>query len=87
VEYAAAYSPSRGEALASRIVVATDNLEIFPRLGRMVPDYHHDAIRELIVGDYRLVYRLVADEVRILTVIHGSRDLMSHLPEGPWDIE
>jgi plasmid stabilization system protein ParE len=53
----------------------------------VVPDYQHEAIRELIVGDYRLIYRLVGDEVRILTVMHGSRDLMLHLPDGPWDIQ
>jgi toxin ParE1/3/4 len=53
----------------------------------MVPDYQDEAIRELIVGDYRVVYRIVGDEVRIIAVVHGSRDLMRHLPDGPWDIE
>jgi plasmid stabilization system protein ParE len=71
----------------SRINGAVDHLETFPRLGRMVPDFHHDALRELIVGDYRIIYRIVDDELRILTVVHGSRDLMLHLPDGPWDIE
>jgi len=53
----------------------------------VVPDYRHDAIRELIVGDYRCIYQIVGDEVRILTVMYGSRELMRHLPDGPWDIE
>jgi plasmid stabilization system protein ParE len=87
VEYAVAYSRSRGVRLAARIDSATDNLAAFPRLGRMVPDYQRDEIRELIVDDYRLIYRLVDDEVRILTILHGSRDLLRHLPDGPWDIQ
>jgi toxin ParE1/3/4 len=87
VDYVAAFSPSAGSTLADRITQALDNLETFPRLGRMVPDYQDEAIRELIVGDYRVVYRLVGDEVRIIAVLHGSQDLMRHLPDGPWDIE
>lgn len=87
VESATAYSPGFGRTLASRITDALDDLEPFPRIGRMVPDFQDDALRELIVDDYRVVYRLVGAEAWILTVIHGSRDLLRHLPDGPWDIE
>jgi len=87
VDYVTAFSPNAGRTLADRITQALDNLETFPRLGRIVPDYQDEAIRELIVGDYRVVYRIVGDEVRVIAVVHGSRDLMRHLPEGPWDIE
>jgi plasmid stabilization system protein ParE len=62
VEYVAAFSPTAGSTLADRITQALDTLETFPRLGRMVLDYQDEAIRELIVGDYRVVYRLVGDE-------------------------
>jgi plasmid stabilization system protein ParE len=82
------YSSRFGSRLASRVIDAADNLEAFPRLGRRVPEYQNDSIRELIVGEYRLIYRLVTDhEVWMLTVMHGSRDLMRHLPAGPWDIQ
>jgi toxin ParE1/3/4 len=88
VEKLSALSATSGPRLASRIFDASDSLEAFPRFGRRVPEFQHDAIRELIVGDYRLIYRLVSDEeVWILTVMHGSRDLLRHLPAGPWDIE
>jgi toxin ParE1/3/4 len=63
VEYVAAFSPTAGNTLADRITQALDTLETFPRLGRMVLDYQDEAIRELIVGDYRVVYRIVGDEV------------------------
>jgi plasmid stabilization system protein ParE len=34
-----------------------------------------------------MLYRVDGDDVTILFVMHGSRELMRHLPEGPWDIE
>jgi len=59
----------------------------YPSLGRVVSAFRHRAVRELFVEKYRLVYRLEGDDVIILSVIHGSRDLLRHLPDGPWDIE
>ncbi len=32
-------------------------------------------IREVIVGSFRLIYRVSQDEVHILTLHHGSRPL------------
>jgi plasmid stabilization system protein ParE len=45
----------------------------FPRSGRVVPEVGRDAIREIIVQHYRVVYRLRTNEVEILTVHHGAR--------------
>ena len=73
--------------LASRITGAVDDLLLFPRLGRIVSDFQDEAIRELIVEGYRVIYRLIGeDEVWILTVVHGSRDLRHYMASGPWDI-
>lgn len=66
---------------------AADRLVIFPELGRVVPEFNDRSIRELIVREYRLIYRVEGDDVRILTLMHGSRDLWRRLPSGPWDIE
>jgi toxin ParE1/3/4 len=43
--------------------------------GRVVPEYDTPDIRELIVGNYRLVYQVTADDVFILRFIHGARQL------------
>jgi toxin ParE1/3/4 len=52
-------------------------LEQFPESGRMVPEYGNRYIRELIVGSYRIVYRLLPDpdRVQVVMVVHGSRPL------------
>jgi addiction module RelE/StbE family toxin len=66
-------SPRYGRLVAERLFDATERLELFPRSGRIVPELERDDIRELIVGDYRLVYRLEADLAVLLTVFRGSR--------------
>jgi toxin ParE1/3/4 len=39
----------------------------------VVPERDDQAIRELLVGNYRIVYRLRDDTAEILTVFHGAR--------------
>jgi toxin ParE1/3/4 len=59
--------------LAERLVAAVDRLELFPHSGRMVPEVGDNSLREVIYGDYRLVYRLKAESVEIVTIYHGAR--------------
>lgn len=66
---------------ADRIIRATDTLARHPALGRIVPERNVKDIREIIVGNYRVIYWLRQDEVQILTVHHGARLLdASRLP-------
>ena len=52
---------------------AVDRVAAFPHSGRMVPELGDPAVREIILGNYRLVYRRKARTVELLTVYHGSR--------------
>jgi toxin ParE1/3/4 len=73
--YIARDSPRNGEMLASRITQAARRLELFPRYGRVVPEFARDDLRELIVESFRVVYLVSADLVQILAVRHGARRL------------
>jgi toxin ParE1/3/4 len=45
-----------------------------PYLGRMIPEFNEKFLREIIVGDYRVIYRIKNDEqVDILRVYHSAR--------------
>lgn len=44
-----------------------------PRSGRVVPELGQDFVREVILGNYRTIYRLLNDEVQVLTIHHGAR--------------
>jgi toxin ParE1/3/4 len=51
-------------------------LKTFPQAGRIVPEKNEENLRELIEGNYRLIYEIVsADLINILTVYHSARDL------------
>jgi addiction module RelE/StbE family toxin len=59
-----------------RIRMRTKILTSQPFSGKIVPEVHRKNVRELIEGNYRIIYRIV-DEKRcdILTVHHTARDL------------
>ena len=86
VEYIGQDSPTYAAAMAGRILAAVQRLRQYPNLGRVVPEYDDETIREVIVGSYRIVYRLRRQRIGIIAVIHGSRDLLRRLTDEPWDI-
>lgn len=61
------------DLLVERLVAAVGRLEAAPRSGRVVPEVKDESLREVICGNYRIVYRLRADFVEVLTVFHGAR--------------
>ena len=47
-----------------------------PSLGRIVPEIGNEKIRELIIGNYRLIYLIISDmQIDILRVYHSARSL------------
>ena len=60
-----------------RLLNATHLLEENPRVGRKVPEAgHKDKIREIIQGNYRIIYQIANEYlINILTVHHSSRKL------------
>jgi len=71
--YIAQDSSIYADALLLEFFNAVDHLEHFPKSGRTVPELDEKDTRELIVGNYRIVYDIVNLEVRILGVLHGAR--------------
>ena len=58
-----------------RIMSITTYLKSNPRIGRMVPEAgRNDRIREVIYGNYRVIYKITSPQiVHILTVHHSAR--------------
>ena len=52
-----------------------DQLKSFPKSGRVVPELNLESIRELIEGNYRIVYKISANQVAIIRVHHAARQL------------
>ena len=56
-------------------------LEEHPHAGRTVPEFNNRNIRELIRGNYRIVYKLISEmDIDIVTVHHSAR-LLRSLPD------
>ncbi len=59
-----------------RIRNASKQLKTHPLSGRKVPESDTENIRELIFGNYRIIYVIVSEkQVDILTVHHSARRL------------
>jgi len=72
-EFISRDSPHYADLVVSRILKALQKVQHFPESGRKVPELNRPDIREVIVGRYRIVYRLKAEVVEVLTVFQGSR--------------
>lgn len=70
VDYIAQDNYSAAEQWALELMKQTDKLADHPRLGRIVPEYNEETLRELIVGNYRLPYRIKESGIYIEAVWH-----------------
>jgi plasmid stabilization system protein ParE len=84
-EFIARDSQTYADRFAERIIKAAESLDFSPQRGRAVPEAEDERIRELLLGSYRIIYRIEESRVLILPVIHGARDL-AHLEPKPWDV-
>ncbi len=85
VEYIAADSPVYAAVFAAKALGSVGKLQRFPKRGRVVPEFEDVSLREILVGNYRIVYRLRSGRIGVVAVAHGSRDLLRHVGNEPWD--
>jgi plasmid stabilization system protein ParE len=71
--YIAKDSPPAAAAMERRLLLRSRQIAAHPRSGRMVPDYERDDVRELIEGNYRIIYRIRTDQVDVVAVMHCAQ--------------
>lgn len=52
-----------------------EELNGLPKMGRMVPELNEEAVRELLLYSYRIIYEIKGEEIFVLTVVHQRRNL------------
>lgn len=72
-EFIALDKPDAAIQWANKIFDSTEKLKEHPMLGRKVPEVNEDEFRELLEGNYRVIYWLGDSKISVLTVCHGSR--------------
>ena len=73
MDYIARERPQAAVAWLDELLARVAQLDRFPNRGRVVPEIGRPEYRELIIGPYRVVYRVDPARVVILTVRHGRQ--------------
>jgi len=71
--YAEEQVPEVGERLVTGILDQAESLATHPEMGRVVPEFGVDWLRELIHPPFRIVYKLESERVRIVRVWRSER--------------
>jgi len=80
-EYIAKDSFRYAQLTVEELFYATDILETYPKAGKIVQEFSNESIRQLIKGNYRVVYKIVdIQRVDILTVHHCARMISNSQP-------
>jgi len=77
-DYIAKDSKRYASITVNKIYNRAQDIIYNPNIGRIVPETNVDAIREVISGNYRIVYKIISEfQVDILRVYHSARLLKS----------
>ena len=71
--YTAEGVPEVGRRLVADVVAAVETLATHPDMGRVVPEFNTDNLRELIRPPFRIVYRRETSKVRVVRVWRSER--------------
>ena len=63
----------------TEITKSTDDLKMFQYMGRKVPEYNLNELRELIYKTYRIMYEVQFNKIVILRIWHSARLLPQKL--------
>ena len=73
-DYIARDSYKNAKSFLEQIFDHTENLKLFPHMGKVVSDLKDPNIRELLFKkNYRIIYRVLEKKIQIITVRHTKR--------------
>ncbi len=73
--YIAQDNPTASRQWVESIFAKVELLQSIPAGGHRVPEVNREEIREVIFGNYRIIYRAAPSDISILTVRHGRQIL------------
>ena len=74
-DYIAQDKPSAAEKWINTVFSKVEQLKSSPEIGRIVPEINNTQFREIIYGNYRIIYRIEKKRISILTIRHGKQIL------------
>jgi plasmid stabilization system protein ParE len=68
-------SPKYAAKVIDNILKSTRKLELTPSLGRIIPEVQKQNFKELLFGNYRIMFKIVSkEEILILAIFHAKRN-------------
>lgn len=71
--YIALDSKQYAKRIVDRLTKRSQQIGNFPQSGRIVPEFEMEQIREVIEGQYRIIYYIKPNQIDVLAVIHSSQ--------------
>jgi plasmid stabilization system protein ParE len=68
-------SPKYAQRVIDRITEKANNIAVLPHAAGIVPEYSQPDIREVFLFSYRIIYRLLSEQIDVLAVVHGAKPL------------
>ncbi len=66
-------NPTAAKKLISKIKKETNNLAKHPYIGRVIPETKKVHLRELLIGNYRIMYQVTENYINIFAVYEGHK--------------
>ena len=74
-EHIAQDKPAAAHSWLKKLYLRLERIARIPASGRVMFGFRRSDIREVFFGNYRIAYRVKADKVLVLAVMHGSRKI------------
>lgn len=74
-DFIARDSASYAKVFASEILRRIDVLKLHPYSGRILPEINKKEYRELVFGNYRIIYKVQEVMIEILLIRHGAKEI------------
>jgi toxin ParE1/3/4 len=68
--------------MVDRLTRRSQQIAEQPLSGRRVPEYDLDQIREVIEWPYRIIYHIKSDQIDVIAVLHGARNILQGAEEN-----
>ena len=75
VAHIAKDNPGAARSWAEGIFASVKNLSRFPESGRLVPEVRRKDLHEIVMGNYRLIYRVRGQEIAVLNRLPLQADI------------
>jgi plasmid stabilization system protein ParE len=74
--YIAQDNPEAARSWAENVFASAKNLSRFPESGRRVPEVRRKDLREIVMGNYRLIYRVKGQEIAAHITLRDNNHAM-----------